>query len=268
MSKNESCNIDGCEKRCFSGGLCSKHYSHIKKYGKIIETKYDKNIIIEHEDCYEIQTKDNKLNYVSSYYIDKDDYYLVKDLKWTTLSNGYCYNSVNGILLHRLILIGKKEYDGTMIDHIDRDVTNCRKLNLRLATSSQNSTNISKRKNTKSKYIGVSLASCGRSDKVCSVYGCNTKDNKVTIHDDICYCNRHYKQIKRHGKITKVIADKLPPEPKNKWRAYICEGDVYKTIGTFETEEEALIERLKVELEVYGEEFAPQRHLFKEYGIV
>ena len=267
MSKDGICTIEGCNKKEFSGGLCSKHYGQIRNHGHIIETRYDKNEIVEHEDCYEIKTKNKNFEYVSSYFIDKDDYDLVKDYKWTTLSNGYAYNSKIKMLLHRFIM-KVEEYDGLMVDHIDRDITNCRKSNLRIVTSSENSTNISKRDNTLSKYIGVSLTSESiiRDDKCCCVEGCNTPNIRVYNIDNKFYCGRHYKQIKRHGKITKIKADKIP-EVKQKWRAYICKGGIYKTIGAFDTEEEALIARLKVELEEYGEEFAPQRHLFKIYNI-
>lgn len=37
---------------------------------------------------------------------------------------------------------------------------------------------------------------------------------------------------------------------------------------SFSNKEDAIKARLKAELEYFGEEFAPQRHLFKEYGIV
>ena len=39
-----------------------------------------------------------------------------------------------------------------------------------------------------------------------------------------------------------------------------------RIIGRFDTKEEAIIARLKAEKEYYGE-FAPQRNLWKEYGI-
>lgn len=37
--------------------------------------------------------------------------------------------------------------------------------------------------------------------------------------------------------------------------------------GAYDTVEEALIARLKAEIKIFGKEFSPQRHLFKEYGI-
>lgn len=55
---------------------------------------------------------------------------------------------------------------------------------------------------------------------------------------------------------------------ENKWRASISkEKSKYRIVGRFKTKEEAIIARLKAEKEYYGEELAPQRHLFKEYGI-
>ena len=36
----------------------------------------------------------------------------------------------------------------------------------------------------------------------------------------------------------------------------------------FKTKEVAIISRLKAELKYFGKEFAPQRHLFEEYGIL
>lgn len=38
-------------------------------------------------------------------------------------------------------------------------------------------------------------------------------------------------------------------------------------LGKFTEKEEAIRTRLKAELKYFGNEFAPQRHLFKKYGI-
>lgn len=63
---------------------------------------------------------------------------------------------------------------------------------------------------------------------------------------------------------------------KNKYMGVYKRKDVYVVaitkdnkrihLGTFDTEEEALIARLKAEKELFGE-FAPQRDLFEQYGI-
>ena len=51
-----------------------------------------------------------------------------------------------------------------------------------------------------------------------------------------------------------------------KWRARIVVENKEIHLGTFKSKEEAVIARLQAEKEYFGE-FAPQRHLFKKYGI-
>lgn len=50
------------------------------------------------------------------------------------------------------------------------------------------------------------------------------------------------------------------------WSANIRVNGKQKWLGQFQTKEEAIMARLKAEKEYY-KNFAPQRHLFKEYGI-
>ena len=53
----------------------------------------------------------------------------------------------------------------------------------------------------------------------------------------------------------------------NKWVAQIMLNRKTNYLGSFSNKKDAVIERLKAEKEYFGEEFAPQRHLFKQYGI-
>ena len=53
---------------------------------------------------------------------------------------------------------------------------------------------------------------------------------------------------------------------KNKWVAYINMEQRQSKLGTFVNQNDAIIARLKAEKEYY-KEFAPQRHLFEQYGI-
>lgn len=55
-------------------------------------------------------------------------------------------------------------------------------------------------------------------------------------------------------------------KPSNRWRAYIKINGVQKELGYFADKTEAIKIRLKSEKEIFGE-FAPQRHLFEQYGI-
>ena len=52
----------------------------------------------------------------------------------------------------------------------------------------------------------------------------------------------------------------------NKWRAYIT-TDKRKTIGYFFNKEDAIRARLEAEAKYYGD-FAPQKHLYEQYGII
>ena len=53
---------------------------------------------------------------------------------------------------------------------------------------------------------------------------------------------------------------------REKWWAQIKYNNKSKYLGTFTDKEDAIRARLQAEKEYFGE-FAPQRHLFKEYGI-
>lgn len=52
----------------------------------------------------------------------------------------------------------------------------------------------------------------------------------------------------------------------NKWRSYITIDYKQKDLGVFENKSDAIIARLNAEAKYFGQ-FAPQRHLFEEYGI-
>lgn len=52
-----------------------------------------------------------------------------------------------------------------------------------------------------------------------------------------------------------------------KWQVYIKNNAKRINIGLFENFEDAVCERLKAEVKLFGIEFSPQKHLFKDYDI-
>ncbi len=86
----------------------------------------------------------------------------------------------------------------------------------------------------------------------------NTRENlRICTHADNLK-NSKMRSSNKSG-IIGVFFDK----ENDKWRV-LFGGKGYQRFSNFE---DAVIERLKMEKEFYGE-FAPQRHLFEEYGII
>lgn len=54
---------------------------------------------------------------------------------------------------------------------------------------------------------------------------------------------------------------------KNKWRATLKIDGKQKTLFQSVDKDVCIIKRLEAELKYFGKEFAPQRHLFKQYGV-
>lgn len=72
--------------------------------------------------------------------IDEDDVGKVENSSWNTCPKGYVRASIGGksVRMHRLIMDAP---DGIQVDHINHDILDNRKQNLRLATNAQNASN-------------------------------------------------------------------------------------------------------------------------------
>lgn len=90
--------------------------------------------------------------------VDDDDFELLSRYKWTLYKNGmavgYCSGDRKRTSMHRFILQPKKT---EIIDHINHNTLDNRRVNLRIATNSQNQANRLKQNGKSSKYKGVSL---------------------------------------------------------------------------------------------------------------
>ena len=94
--------------------------------------------------------------------VDDDDYEKLNKYKWQAYPNNNSYHArarikEKGLVkMHRYIMNAPQSMD---VDHINHNPLDNRKCNLRICTRSQNLMNTRKRKNTTSKYKGVSYSS-------------------------------------------------------------------------------------------------------------
>lgn len=92
--------------------------------------------------------------------IDDEDFDLLNQYKWRIDAHGYAVTGKKNIFMHRMIMRAKK---GQIIDHINHDTLDNRKINLRFCVSVENSRNRQLNKNNSSGYKGVSLHKmCGK----------------------------------------------------------------------------------------------------------
>jgi hypothetical protein len=157
----ENCIVEGCTNKPVGNKMCSKHYNQFKKYGKLIETRYDRNEIVTYDTYAEIILKNKDLKEIGRVKIDIDIIDKIKEYKWHIISSGYAYCSVLKLLLHRYIMNLNKD-DYFFIDHINRDKLDCRRCNLRISDKITNSQNQSIRKDNASGIIGVSKTKNGK----------------------------------------------------------------------------------------------------------
>lgn len=105
---------------------------------------------------YEIQ-EDYVIMYTTKgepFFIDIEDFWKVKDYCWCKNKDGYLRGWINKkrMLLHRLIMNCP---DNMVVDHINHDITDNRKNNLRILTHQQNMMNMKIHKNNTSGASGV-----------------------------------------------------------------------------------------------------------------
>lgn len=144
---NTKCSVDNCNNLIFCKGYCTKHYAQIQHYGKIINTIYDKNEIIKHDDYAEIIVRNKQGAIKGKALIDLDDVDKCKRFKWGMYSNGYFYGNINKILrirLHRFVLSLDDWNINNEVDHINRNRADNRKSNLRIVNRSDNNKNRNK----------------------------------------------------------------------------------------------------------------------------
>lgn len=159
--KHFGCKVEGCNGKHHAKGYCERHYWQMRSYGCTINnpsrSKKDSNEIIVIGDEAKIIIYDNLGNLKAECFIDASDVDLCKNHKWSMKSQRYLSSKINGKTrtIHRYIL---NITDCTVnVDHIDRDVCNNRKSNLRTCKKSANVLNVGVRTDNTSGYKGVSF---------------------------------------------------------------------------------------------------------------
>lgn len=145
MKQCTICNITDSEtfiygnKNKFTIPLCKKHYNQFLRQGKAYATKYDSQQY-EVECNYALIIICQKHSIIKTK-IDLEDVGKCKKFKWN-VAKGYVKTNIDGhiLYLHRYLLnINDKNIK---VDHVDRDILNNQKSNLRLCSQSENSKNI------------------------------------------------------------------------------------------------------------------------------
>lgn len=158
------CKIEGCIcNNIFAKDLCYRHYTQIRKLGKITDRiNYNLNKITIKDDVAIIDLYDKHGNKIAECLIDIEDVDKVKDLGWSKTSKtrytSYCSNSSKK-LLHRYLL--GVEDPKLIVDHINHNGLDNRKANLRICTNQNNICNCKIPKNNL-----VAKESIGRKIKI------------------------------------------------------------------------------------------------------
>jgi hypothetical protein len=117
------------------------------------ETKYDMNKISRDGDTVAIKIGRQEA------LIDAEDLSKIENIKWGITSHGYAYNAKNKTYLHHAIM-GK--WKGLVIDHMNMNKLDNRKINLRFVETSINLINRPQPANNTSGYKGVIKTKTGR----------------------------------------------------------------------------------------------------------
>ena len=182
------CSVENCHNKVMAKGLCSKHYSQLRRYGKIFKySSRDKTNHIEIlEDHAEIFLIDKNNEICAKALIDLDDVDKVKNIKWhrsdLQRSTYYCLsNDSEWKRIHRLIM-GVTDKN-IVVDHINYNGLDNRKSNLRICTSGQNTCNCLTSKNNKSGHKGVYWSK--ERKKWCAQITINNKTKGLGRYDTI-----------------------------------------------------------------------------------
>jgi hypothetical protein len=215
------------------------------------QEKYEQKLILEENNDGSVSIDFGKL------IIDKDDLEKILSKKWTI----YIY--INRIQIHNLIL--NKKNKKNVIDHINQNRLDNRKINLRECSRQENSFNIKSKDNCSSKYKGVSYLN--KQKKWCASIQINNKSYNIGNFKNEKDAARHYDAFARYffkefaylnfpNETLDINVDDIINKRKNKkrsskyigvcyskkhkrWISYIIENQKTKRLQYHKTEIEA-----------------------------
>lgn len=204
--------------------------------------------------------------------VDDADFDWLNQWKWHYAAAGYAARATGGrrnrhiLYMHRLIVDAPA---GSHVDHRDHNGLNNQRSNLRIATPSQNHYN-ARRNHGSSKYKGV-YYSTARKMWVATIHADHRRIHLGTFATELCAALAYNSAaIQYHGEFALLndLSDHIEPdveilsipEPtsrylgvyfdksKNKWRAFISVDRRQITLGTFTTEQDAIVARREAEV--------------------
>lgn len=160
------CDICGrpLKKKCSLQGytLCSKHMHQLLKHGKFLDTiqrtNNDLNDYIIIDDIAIFNLYNQKNIKIGEFLIDSDDIDKVKYHKWRISHNHVITGTKgrNNIRDLSWIILDIEDIQDNVVDHINNNPFDNRKINLRLCKQSENTKNLSLKSNNSSGFAGVS----------------------------------------------------------------------------------------------------------------
>lgn len=183
-SKTGICSVEGCNRKHHANGYCERHNRQVQEkghiYGLINKTKFDPNAYeIEGNIC-KIFLCDERGTVKGAAMIDVSDMDRTIKRKWHLARTGYAVSDN----LNMAPFIMRTETDkNIVIDHINQNKLDNRKVNLRITNKSINAFNTKMRVDNTSGYRGVSWDK--EKNKWCARITINGKQRQIGRYSDI-----------------------------------------------------------------------------------
>jgi len=193
------CKVENCERVHKAKGYCVRHYQQFKKYDGVLHNKIrteNRYIIKKNHALIELYDKNGNIKCYTK--ISLFDVQKCKKCMWGLGGNGYVKNTVKGIYLHKYII----NSDNGVIDHMNRDILDNTRINLRCVKQSLNAFNSKKKKNNTSGYVGVWYSK--RKQCWASEIMCEGIKKRLGLFDNIldAACARIKGELKYYGELS------------------------------------------------------------------